>query len=54
MPFYQSDSRLLALVRDAGFHMVNVLPGGRAIFAAMIGGLVPSPLHKPHLTLSIK
>lgn len=53
-PFYQSDSRLLPLVRDAGFHTVNAMPGGRAMFAAMVGGLVPSPLRKLHLAPSMK
>lgn len=53
-PFYQSDSRLLPLVRDAGFHTVNALPGGRAMFAAMVGGLVPSPLRKLQLAPSMK
>jgi salicylate hydroxylase len=53
-PFYQSDNRLLPLVRDAGFHTVNALPGGRRLFAALVGGLVPSPLRKLALPPSIR
>jgi 2-polyprenyl-6-methoxyphenol hydroxylase-like FAD-dependent oxidoreductase len=45
-PFYQSDSRLLPLVRDAGFQAVIRLPFGKALFASLVGGLMPSPLKR--------
>lgn len=43
-PFYQSDSRLLPLVRDAGFTIVNHLPGGPGLFRRLVTGAFARPL----------
>lgn len=42
-PFYQSDSRILAGLRDLLFHPVSKLPIARRIVAGLISGMLASP-----------
>lgn len=42
-PFYQSDSRVLAGLRDLLFHPVSKLPVARRIVAGLISGMLASP-----------
>ena len=42
-PFYQSDSRVLAALRDLLFHPVSKLPIARRIVAGLISGMLASP-----------
>lgn len=42
-PFYQSDSRVLAFLRDLLFHPVTKLPIAKRIVAGLISGLLASP-----------
>lgn len=45
-PFYQSDSRLLAALRDLLFDPVSRLPGARRLVAGLISGMLGDPLRK--------
>lgn len=45
-PFYQSDSRVLPVVRDAIFPLVYRLPGAQMALTAMVGGAYGWPLQK--------
>lgn len=42
-PFYQSDSRVLAALRDLLFHPVSKLPVARRIVAELISGMLAGP-----------
>ena len=42
-PFYQSDSRVLAALRDLLFHPVSKLPLARRIVAGLISGMLAGP-----------
>ena len=42
-PFYQSDSRVLAALRDLLFHPVSKLPVARRIVAGLISGMLAGP-----------
>ncbi len=57
-PFYQSDSRALAWVRDWTFDTISRLPGCRRIVAGLISGMLGNPLGKiglqPRIDLAIK
>ena len=45
-PFYQSDSRALAWLRDLLFDPVSRLPVARRLVAGLISGLLGDPLRK--------
>ena len=57
-PFYQSDSRALAWVRDFTFDTISRLPGCRRIVAGLISGMLGNPLGKiglePGVDLGVK
>jgi 2-polyprenyl-6-methoxyphenol hydroxylase-like FAD-dependent oxidoreductase len=57
-PFYQSDSRALAWVRDFTFDTISRLPGCRRIVAGLISGMLGDPLGKigpePSADLAVK
>ena len=49
-PFYQSNSRVLAGLRDFSFDFMSRMPGCRNIVAGLISGLLGDPLGKIGLT----
>jgi len=49
-PFYQSDSRLLALLRDTFFDPVSRLPVARKLVAGLVTGLLTDPLGRMGLS----
>lgn len=49
-PFYQSDSKLLAMIRDSSFDTISRLPVGRRLVAGLVSGMLGDPFGKVGLS----